>query len=117
MKNKLTAWLLAILWWTLGFHKFYLGKWVQGIIYLLLCATGIPTILWILEWIIYLGNTKEHFDINYNFEYIKRQKELWYKEKTLWEKYHLSTSEDVKNFIVWLVAIFIWIIIYLVSTY
>lgn len=76
MRNKLTAGLLAIIWWTVGLHKFYLGKWFQGIIYLLLCATGIPSVFWVLEGILYLTNSKEYFDVNYNFKYIKRKKEL-----------------------------------------
>jgi len=76
MKNKITAWLLAILLWSIGAHKFYLWKWIQWIIYLLFCATWIPAILWILEWIIYLVNWENWFDINYNIDYITKQEYL-----------------------------------------
>lgn len=112
MKNKNVATIFAIFLWTFWFHKFYLGKWVQWILYILFCATGIPTLLWILEWIVYLSTTKDDFNIKYNYDYITRQKELWYEEKTYVEKVGLSTDEDKKHFIIWLFAIMIWILIY-----
>ena len=73
MKNKTIATLLAVFGGTLGLHKFYLWKWIQGIIYILLCRTWIPTILWLLEGVVYALNTKQNFDINYNAEYIRNR--------------------------------------------
>lgn len=32
-----------------GVHKFYSGKWVQGLLYLAFCWTGIPLILSIFD--------------------------------------------------------------------
>lgn len=35
-KNELVALILALCWGTLGLHRFYVGKWKSGILYLLL---------------------------------------------------------------------------------
>ena len=45
MKNRKLAAVLAIALGGFGAHKFYLGKILWGIIYLLFCWTGIPTII------------------------------------------------------------------------
>lgn len=60
-KNKTTAGILAILLGGLGFHKFYLGKVGQGILYLLFCWTYIPVFIGICEGIYYLGMNEETF--------------------------------------------------------
>lgn len=61
MKNKMVAGILAILCGSLGVHKFYLGNIMPGVVYLLLCWTGIPGILGLIEGIIYLMDTDEAF--------------------------------------------------------
>lgn len=61
MKNKVVAGVLAILCGSLGIHKFYLGNILPGVVYLLLCWTGIPSILALIEGIIYLVDTEEQF--------------------------------------------------------
>lgn len=66
MKNQSTAGVLAILIGGLGIHKFYLGKGVQGILYLLFCWTFIPPILGIIEGIRYLTMEEEKFNAIYN---------------------------------------------------
>ena len=33
----------------IGAHKFYAGKWVQGFLYLVLCATGISLVLSVFD--------------------------------------------------------------------
>lgn len=53
-KSKVTAGLLAILLGAFGIHKFYLGKWIQGIVYAIFFWTYIPAILGIIEGIRYL---------------------------------------------------------------
>lgn len=53
-KSKVAAGLLAIFLGGFGIHKFYLGKPIQGIIYLLFCWTYIPEIVAFIEGIIYL---------------------------------------------------------------
>lgn len=59
MKSKVTAGILAILLGGLGIHKFYLGKTLQGIIYLLLCWLYIPALIGLIEGIIYLTMSDE----------------------------------------------------------
>ena len=60
-KNKLAAGLFGILLGGLGIHKFYLGKVGLGIVYILFCWTGIPSIIGLVEGIIYLTLSDEEF--------------------------------------------------------
>ena len=64
-KNKTAAGILAILFGSLGVHKFYLGKPIQGIIYLLFCWTYIPGLLGIIDGIILLVSSDEKFAEKY----------------------------------------------------
>lgn len=66
MKNKTTAWLLAMILWGLGAHKFYLGQTGQGFFYLIFCWTFIPSIIWFLEGISYLSHSEERWNEKYN---------------------------------------------------
>ena len=52
--NKIAYGLIAILIGGLGIHRFYAGKIFSGIIYILFCWTGIPSILGLVEGIIAL---------------------------------------------------------------
>lgn len=65
MKNRYIAAALAFFLGGLGAHKFYLGKWI-GIIYLLFCWTYIPSIIALIEGILYLVNGEEDFNRKYN---------------------------------------------------
>lgn len=65
-KNKLVAALLAILLGGLGLHKFYFGKIGKGILYLVFCWTYIPSIIGLIEGIIYLSMSDEDFNRKYN---------------------------------------------------
>ena len=67
-KSKYTAAFFAIIFGSIGLHKFYLGKWVQGIIYFLFIATGLPTVIGIIEGLRYLFMSKENFDNAYNYD-------------------------------------------------
>lgn len=60
-KSKVAAGILAILLGWCGIHKYYLGRIGQGILYTLFFWTGIPTILGIIEGIIYLTMDDERF--------------------------------------------------------
>jgi len=64
-KSKITAGLLAILIGGLGAHKFYMGSWGWGIIFLVLCWTYIPAIIALIEGIIYLTKSDEAFAEKY----------------------------------------------------
>ena len=77
MKNRYIAALLAFFLGGLGVHKFYLGKWT-GIFYLALCWTYIPSIIALVEAILYLVNGEETFNEKYN----KKAMENSYKNVT-----------------------------------
>ncbi len=64
-KSRTTATILAILLGSLGLHKFYLGRIVWGILYLLFCCTFIPAIVGFIEGIIYLTMSDESFAKKY----------------------------------------------------
>ncbi|MGQ4650454.1 NINE protein [Lyngbya aestuarii] len=49
-----------------GFHKFYLGQPLWGMLYLLLCWTPIPRIASAIEGVWYLSQKQEEFDRNFN---------------------------------------------------
>ena len=55
--NKITMAVLSMLFGSFGVHKFYSGKILQGVVYILLCWTMIPAVLGFIEGIIAL--TKE----------------------------------------------------------
>jgi TM2 domain-containing membrane protein YozV len=63
--KRVTAGILAILLGGIGVHKFFLGYTTAGIIHLLLCWTGIPGLIGLIEGIIYLTKTDEQFDATY----------------------------------------------------
>jgi len=60
-KNRKTAACLAILIGGTGAHKFYMGNWKMGSIYLLFGITGIPELIGIYEGITYLRESDEKF--------------------------------------------------------
>ena len=66
MKNRIVAIILALFLGGLGIHKFYLGKVGQGILYLLFCWTGIPTIIAFVEAIIYATMSDAEFAQKYH---------------------------------------------------
>ena len=63
--SKGTAALLAILLGSIGAHKFYLGQTFQGILYLLFCWTGIPTVVGFIEGICYLSHPETQWKRRY----------------------------------------------------
>lgn len=64
-KNKLTAGLLAIFIGGLGIHRFYLGQW-WGVFYLLFWITGIPSLVSIVEGIVFLASNEYAWDEKHN---------------------------------------------------
>ncbi|MBP5136430.1 MAG: TM2 domain-containing protein [Paludibacteraceae bacterium] len=65
MKDKTLAGLLAIFCGTIGLHKFYLSKYLMGVIYIIFSWTLIPTLLGIIEGIRYLMMTDAEFEDKY----------------------------------------------------
>jgi len=59
-KSSLIAIVLAVLLGSFGFHKFYQGKVFWGIVYILFCWTGIPTIWSWIEAITMIPWVKAH---------------------------------------------------------
>lgn len=68
MKNKYIAAVLAFFLGGIGIHKFYLGKTLQGFVYLALCWTYVPTFIALVEAIIYLTMSESDFDAKYNID-------------------------------------------------
>lgn len=76
-RNRIAAALLAIFLGTFGIHKFYnsskarissfayLGKPVQGFIYLIFCWTFLPGLIGFIEGIIYLCMSDKSFENKY----------------------------------------------------
>ena len=60
-KNKVVAGLLGILLGGFGAHKFYLGRWGMGLVYILFSWTYIPSIIGFIEGIVYLLSNEENF--------------------------------------------------------
>ncbi len=60
-KNKVVAGLLALFLGGIGVHKFYLGKGVQGLLYLVFFWTFIPAILGFVEGLNYLLMSEQTF--------------------------------------------------------
>jgi TM2 domain-containing membrane protein YozV len=68
-KNRQVAIILAFASMTIpvaGFHKFYLGQPIWGIVYLLLSWTPIPHIASAIEAVWYLTQDSQRFDSNFN---------------------------------------------------
>jgi TM2 domain-containing membrane protein YozV len=65
-KNKTIAAVLAIFVGGLGIHKFYLGKPFLGVLYLIFCWTAVPSIIALIEGIIYIASSEDDFNRKYN---------------------------------------------------
>ncbi len=68
MRNKIVAGLFGIFLGGFGIHKFYLGKIVQGIFYILFSWTLIPSFIGFIEGIVYLAMSEASFNQKYNPE-------------------------------------------------
>ena len=65
IKNKLVAAILAIFLGCFGIHEFYLGRNGKGIVMLLFCWTGIPSIVGFIQGILMLVSNDENFQLKY----------------------------------------------------
>lgn len=59
-KDELLGALLALFLGTFGIHRFYLGENVAGILYVLFCWTGIPTLLGFIECFFMPGRVRDY---------------------------------------------------------
>ncbi len=66
MKNKVVAAILAFFLGGLGIHRFYLGHIGMGILYFIFSWTGIPSVVGIIEGVLYLIQDEESFNAKYN---------------------------------------------------
>lgn len=64
-KDKITAARIAFFFGGFGGHKFYLGYWFQGILYLLFFWTLIPVILGLFEGMAYAAMADDEFESKY----------------------------------------------------
>lgn len=65
MKSRGIAIFLALIFGGLGFHKFYLGRPFQGLLYFFFAETGIPSIIGLFEGIRYCFMTDNEFYCEY----------------------------------------------------
>lgn len=63
MKSKVAAGLLGIFIGGLGIHKFYMGRPIWGILYLIFFWTGIPAFIGFIEGLIYLIQNEHNFQV------------------------------------------------------
>lgn len=61
-KSKYTAALLALLLGGIGAHRFYLGNWVVGLLYLCFSWTFIPLFLGVIEGLAFLFISQAQFE-------------------------------------------------------
>lgn len=64
-KNRIVAALLAIFLGGFGIQWFYLGRTMYGVLSLLFCWTGIPTIIAIIHFVLLLISSDEAFNAKY----------------------------------------------------
>ena len=65
-RNKWVAAGLAFLFGWIGVHKFYLGQFGMGVVYLLLSWTAIPLFISLIETIMLVVASEREFDVRFN---------------------------------------------------
>ena len=61
-KHHTEAGILAIVLGGLGIHKFYLGKYGKGLLYVAFCWTFIPAVIGVMQGVHYLTESQEQFE-------------------------------------------------------
>lgn len=64
--SKTALLLITFFFGGLGAHKFYLGKWVQGIFYILFFWTYIPALIALIEFVVYACTSSERLNEKYS---------------------------------------------------
>lgn len=70
MKNKTTAAVMAFLAGGIGGHKFYLGRPIQGLLYLGFSWTFIPAFVAVIEAILLLVMNEHDFNLKFNSKFV-----------------------------------------------
>jgi TM2 domain-containing membrane protein YozV len=65
-KNRMTAAIIAFCLGGFGVHKFYLGRTLPGVLYLVFFWTMIPSLLGFIDFIVLLTMNDHDFDLKYN---------------------------------------------------
>lgn len=65
-KTKTTTIILALFLGTLGIHRFYLGQYWKGTLSILFCWTYIPTIISLIDVLVFAVMSQDKFDKKYN---------------------------------------------------
>jgi len=65
MKSRTTAGMLALFLGGLGVHRFYLDKWVTGLLYLIFCWTFVPAVIALIEAIRFFAMSDASFAKSY----------------------------------------------------
>jgi TM2 domain-containing membrane protein YozV len=68
MRNRTAAILICFFGGYFGIHKFYLGKNVQGILYLIFCWTFIPGLISFFEFLGLCFMSDREFDARFNYD-------------------------------------------------
>jgi TM2 domain-containing membrane protein YozV len=67
MRNRTAALLFCFFGGGIGLHKFYLGKNVEGIIYLIFCWSFIPYLISFFEFLGLCFMSDREFDVRFNY--------------------------------------------------
>jgi TM2 domain-containing membrane protein YozV len=68
MRNRTAAILICFFGGYFGIHKFYLGKNIQGILYLIFCWTCIPGLISFFEFLGLCFMSDREFDARFNYD-------------------------------------------------
>ena len=66
VKSRAVAAVLAALLGGIGAHKFYLGKWGWGLLYLAFCWTYVPSVLALIDFVLLICRSEEDFMQRYH---------------------------------------------------
>ena len=66
MKSRTTAAVLAFFLGGMGIHRFYLGRTLSGVLYLLFSWTFVPAIIAFVEFVILITMSNHTFNNKYN---------------------------------------------------
>jgi len=93
MRNRRVAIVFAFLLGTFGVHRFYLGQVFLGVMHCIFFTTGLPTLLGLIDAVVFMGMSDEDFDRKYNKDKYKETPRAAY-DKTYSEGRYKGESAD-----------------------